>query len=233
MVSPTTCAPDSCSRYAFFDVDGTLLRVKSMFDFQAHRFGRSPYLAQKLRYRAICVRFDLYALAGRTRSYINRRYYEIFRGEPVADVQQAAEEWFFERTAELGSMFIAPAIDVLQTHRRAGAGIVLVSGSFEALLLPIARSLGGADILATRLETIDGIYTGNILAPQMIGAGKSDAVRAYLRDRGARASDCFAYGDHWSDLAMLRTVGKPGVVAGDARLETYARGNGWPVIPET
>jgi len=233
MFSPMTCTLDSRSRYAFFDVDGTLLRVKSMFDFQAHRFGRSSHLVQKLQYRATRARFGLYALAGRSRSYMNRRYYETFRGAPAADVRRAAEEWFLERTAALGSMFIAPAIDVLQAHRRAGAGIVLVSGSFEALLLPVARALGGADILATRLETIDGIYTGNILAPQMIGAGKSEAVRAYLRDRGARASDCFAYGDHWSDLAMLRTVGRPGVVAGDARLETYARRNGWPVITET
>lgn len=233
MVSRTTRTPiraPAPRRFAFFDVDGTLLPFKSMFDFQAYCSRRSRRWSVRLRHLAIRARFAVYELAGASRSYVNRRYYDTFRGQRPAQIRRLAEEWLAWRKAEGEPLLIAPAIAVLEAHRRAGAGIVLVSGSFNELLQPLAGEIGGAEILATRLEVVGGVYTGRILNAPMIGLGKRNAVRAFVREHGARAEDCFAYGDHWSDLDMLLTVGRPGVVAGDERLEAYARRNGWPVI---
>lgn len=233
MVKQITSLPSAPSRFAFFDVDGTLLPFKSMFDFQSYIARQTRGSNARLRYLARRLRFGFYEIARRNRLFVNRKYYETFRGQRVAEVCQRAEEWFACRKAEGKPLFIAPMIDVLETHRRDGFGIVLVSGSFNEILAPVARELRATAVLSTRLEAVDGIYTGRILPPQMIGHGKSDAIRAFLLDRGIDPESCSAFGDHWSDLAMLRAVGGPGVVAGDPRLETYAQSMGWPVIANT
>jgi phosphoserine phosphatase len=65
----------------------------------------------------------------------------------------------------------------------------------------------------------DGRYTGEVVRP-MIGEGKREAVLALLRDHpgGVDPRECYAYGDHPSDLPMLECVGNPRVVGGNPDL---------------
>jgi phosphoserine phosphatase len=98
------------------------------------------------------------------------------------------------------------------------------------ILEPLARELGVVHCLATRLEEHEGRYTGEIEGLQMIGQGKADAVRAFLATRGARAAECFAYGDHHTDVPMLEAVGHPVAVIGDPRLAEHARRERWEVL---
>jgi phosphoserine phosphatase len=64
----------------------------------------------------------------------------------------------------------------------------------------------------------------------MIGRSKAVVVHATARRRGARLTDCHAYADHASDLAMLRRVGHPHVVGEDPVLVAAAHAEGWPVL---
>ncbi len=105
-----------------------------------------------------------------------------------------------------------------------------MSGSFPAVLAPLAQRLGVDHLLATTLESVGGRYTGEILPPQTIGAGKADAIAAFLRSKEAEAQDSYAYGDDISDLPMLEAVGHPTVVAGDCTLLAHAHRAGWPVL---
>lgn len=90
--------------------------------------------------------------------------------------------------------------------------------------------LGVRHILATRLEVREGRYTGEILPPQTIGAGKAQAVDTFLRARDCSPEWCYAYGDDVSDLPMLEAVGQPTVVSGGRKLKANARTMGWRVI---
>jgi phosphoserine phosphatase len=65
----------------------------------------------------------------------------------------------------------------------------------------------------------------------MIGRAKGVVLHATARRRQAILTDCHAYADHASDLAMLRSVGHPHVVGTDPVLLTTARAEGWPVLP--
>jgi phosphoserine phosphatase len=74
-------------------------------------------------------------------------------------------------------------------------------------------------VLCARPEVRDGVLTGGLLGGPMIGEGKRAAVRAVLRAHPeAAARDCYAYGDHISDLPMLAEVGHPVVVGADPEL---------------
>ena len=78
-----------------------------------------------------------------------------------------------------------------------------------------------------------GVFSGELSQPATIGSGKALAIRSFLgQQRGAPEHCLFAYGDHYSDLAMLQLARHPVVVAGDADLERYAREHHWPILLE-
>ncbi|WP_020593052.1 HAD family hydrolase [Kiloniella laminariae] len=213
--------------YAFFDVDDTLINVKSMFSFQDYWYSlvstpeeQEAFGTEMGRLRAENAPWEI----------LNRRYYSYFAGRSVSQVADCAEQWFLhlERTVE--DLFHTAIIEKLGQHQAKGDVPVFVSGSFPAALAPSARRFGVEHILATTMEVTEGRYTGEILPPQTIGAGKAEAVAGFLAKTQVPATACYAYGDDISDLPMLEAVGHPFVVSGGRGLEEHARKVGWPVL---
>lgn len=211
---------------AFFDVDETLVTIKSMFRFLRHYWravGRpeSDYLDVEAEFRTLPQR-------GVTRSESNRRFYAQFAGDPVDQVARFGREWFEQ---ELGSpdLWHRPGLEALRRHRAAGDLVVLVSGSFPPCLDPLAAHLRADRVLCSRPATEAGRYTGELAVP-MIGEAKGDAVRQLLAEHGLAAEQCFAYADHASDLPLLEAVGHPCVVGSDPVLEARVRELGWATL---
>lgn len=214
--------------YAFFDVDDTLISVKSMLSFQDFWYQKYPDPEAEYRYRAD-LRAQLHP--GACWAALNRLYYSYFAGRSETAVIEAGRQWFEHMHSAQQGFFHSRVVDELIAHGRQGRPAVFVSGSFPALLDPIAKVLGVELILATKLEVRDGFYTGAILTPQTIGEGKAQAIRQFLAERQAPAANCFAYGDDVSDLPMLQAVANPVVVSGGRGLEARAREFGWRVMP--
>ncbi|MEU2380693.1 MULTISPECIES: HAD-IB family hydrolase [Streptomyces] len=205
----------------FSDVDETLITAKSMLDFLdhyfPHRYGRRGAL------KAARVRADLAGLLARgaCRAEANRRFYRAWRGEPAAAVHALAARWFAARAAGPG-FFVEPTLAALREHVRRGADVVLVSGSFPAVLTPLAEQVGARRVLCSTPRVHRGVYTGALLGAPMIGEAKRGAVRALLAEHpDVRAAHCYAYGDHVSDLPMLTEVGHPVQVGDDPVLRAH------------
>ncbi|WP_347331912.1 HAD family hydrolase [Marinimicrobium locisalis] len=212
---------------AFFDVDETLISVKSMLSFQTFWYDRMGDELGRARYER-----DLrqHSHSGASREFLNRLYYQHFSGRDPERVKAMGQEWF-EHQRHLAAPFYHPRpLAELQMHQRQGREIVLVSGSFPALLEPIARELGVPHILSARLVVREGLYTGEVLSPQTIGSGKAEAIGEFLSERQCNPERCYAYGDDISDFPMLRAVGCPTVVNGARELEARARAMGWRVM---
>ena len=217
--------------YAFFDVDDTLITIKSLLRFQEYWYqwkrdeaGRKPYIDEIQELLAQDAPWE----------FVNRRYYAHFAGRSVIDIKQCVQLWYKDTVRELEnhnqSLFQPAIVQRLQQHRLEGLEPVFVSGSFELLLEPIAQYLQVKHVLAIRQQVVDGVLTGHILPPQTIGQGKADAVLQFLNGKSVAAENCYAYGDDISDAQMLSSVGFPFVVKGGRRLEEYAQQIGWPVI---
>lgn len=217
------------SSYAFFDVDETIIAMKSMFDFFEYwcaHGGGGPDALPMFEERFARLRAD-----GAPREELNKDYYRFFRGVAPVELDEAGELWFHQRVFRQSHVFHAPVVQRLREHARNGEAPVFVSGSFPAALKPLADCLGVEDILATRMLTDDdGFYTGEIGEPQTIGEGKRRAVEMFLAQKGAEAARCYAYGDDLSDLPMLDAVGRPVAVGADTPLTRLARTNGWEVV---
>ncbi|TDC78869.1 HAD family hydrolase [Streptomyces hainanensis] len=190
----------------FCDVDETLITTKSMFDFLA--FHTPPGV-----YRRVAGELRSMADRGIPRTEVNRAYYRAYRGAPVAEIREAGRRWYTDRAARPG-FYVPETLLALREHRAAGAALVLVSGSFDACLRPVAEAVDATHVLCTRPLADGGRYTGEIETP-MIGDHKQAAVQALLADHpDIDPADCYAYGDHPSDLPMLDCVGHP-VAVGD------------------
>ncbi|MDI6100397.1 HAD-IB family hydrolase [Actinoplanes sp. NEAU-A12] len=206
---------------AFFDVDETLIAVKSMFDFldyhRRHGGAARPVPPLPAGWRG-------------SRTELNRAYYRGYAGVSWARLLEEGRRWYAD-LCRRPRPFIAGGLDALHRHRAAGHAVVLVSGSFLPCLGPLARHLGADSLVCARPEvTALGTLTGEIRRP-VIGPAKAAAADRILAERQVHPDDCFAYADHASDLDLLDAVGHPHVVGDDPVLRRHARERGWPVLP--
>jgi HAD superfamily hydrolase (TIGR01490 family) len=215
------------SKYAFFDVDETVISVKSMFSFMEIYFAKNKNRLLEERFHNEMS--DLIK-SNTDRNIVNAKYYSFFKHFSIFSVNNTCKAWFKTHSSQKELFYNQKIIKELELYQNNNIVCVFVSGSFRELLQPIADDLGVEHILSINLERDGGKYTGNIIPPQTIGEGKADAINLFLAAHGGEAKDCYAYGDDISDVSMLEAVGNPRAVAGGRRLENYATTKGWPII---
>jgi HAD superfamily hydrolase (TIGR01490 family) len=208
---------------AFFDVDETLLSVRTLESFLLHYLRLVPSMISRERLQELA-----HKVVELDRVEFNRLYFGIWSGQPAARVLDAGHSWYAEASAEPG-FFRANVLERLRAHQDAGDRVVLVSGSFDAPLRPLAEAVGADRLYCTELEVVDGRYTGTI-SQAMINDDKRRAVDAYLSSSG-QDGDSWGYGDHPSDLALLEGVRHPVVVGSDPAMLEVAQRRQWPVLP--
>jgi len=136
--------------------------------------------------------------------------------------------------------FFPKGVDQVAWHARQGHGIVLVSGTLAPLAQEMSLALvirlgvrgiaASVTVCATRLEEIDGRWTGRIVGDAMFGAAKARAVRRLAEENGFDLARCYAYGDSWGDRWMLESVGRAVAVNPSPKLEALARKREWAVV---
>ena len=219
--------------YVFFDVDETLINVKSMFDFLKYFFQSEAGKISTLgtwKYFLFFYKLKILSKLGVDRSRINKLYYLAYKNKSWDHIKNCGSVWFQEKIDSKGFLKDT-VIRELKEHKKNGAGIVLVSGSFSACLDPLKDYLEADYCLCTKLEIIDDICTGYVIQPQTIGKGKVEAIRLFLKQCGfSDLQSCFAYGDHISDVPMMEIVGNPVVVINTKEFEMYAKSRGWRML---
>ncbi len=227
MVFDTRTGLAPATGFAFFDFDETLVSMKSMLDFQMYWYRQHSDPKSEAHFHAdMQQRYN----SNVTREELNRLYYRHFAGRTCEDTERCARQWFDEISVSISSLLNAAVIDELRAHQSVGREAVIVSGSFPAILKPYATLLGVKYILATRMQQVNGVYTGEILHPQTIGPGKAIAINLFLARHRVSADSCYAYGDDISDSDMLAAVGHPTVVRCNASSELMAENHGWRII---
>lgn len=216
---------------AFFDVDGTLLPHPSLerrFFWRLVKTGNIPP-SNCLRWAGGMARLaDLGSLAA---WQSNKMYLRGVRSCVFSETEPKSACWLPE--------FFPSAIQRIWWHASRGDLVVLVTGTLapiaEIVRLALERELLWRGIesrisaIATQPVSRDGRFTGEVNGALMFGGAKAAAVRKFASARSIPLSQCFAYGDHWMDGAMLQAVGNPVAVNPDARLRRTALRNGWVV----
>ena len=195
------------NRYcSFFDVDGTIINTRSVLSFLEFLRTEVPLNGGEFKrfYTLLCEMLSLKM----PREEVNRFYYSIYRGFRVDDIASFGRKWFASVESRRG-FYNEEVLEKMRAHRRDGAQIVLVTGSFSQLLEPLTQKLEVDAILCSSLQIDGGMFTGLLDGPACIGQGKAQKMIDYARCNNIDLNACFAYGDDPSDLPMLALVGNP------------------------
>jgi len=220
-------APTGPRGAAFFDLDRTLISGSSSFTFAAAAWRASLLEGRQIRRDAVrALSFRLFGASDERSAQTRDRLLDAIRGARVDDL------------AELGVVILPRLVDqvrpesreLIEMHHAAGREQWIVSASSQEIVDPLARAVGMTGGIGTRLEVVDGVYTGELDGPFVYGEGKVEAIMAIVNERGYDLGRCYAYSDSVSDLPMLELVGHPVAVNPDRALEALARARGWPVV---
>ena len=246
----------SCGVAAFFDLDGTLIALPSLERsfFRGLRYRREIRARNYFLWLKEAIRLvprGLGAIMQGNKMYLRGVKSFEERGEGDGNVSTRHKDG---HQAE-GQASLAPPPRILRLpvptffprgteraawHARQGHEIVLLSGTLEPLAREAARALEAelADrgiiltirVIATRLENIDGRWTGRILGKAMFGKAKAHAARRLAAEIRLDLERCFAYGDSLNDRFLMAAVGRPAAVNPSSKLASMARERGWPIF---
>lgn len=212
---------------AFFDLDKTVIARSSTYVFS------KPFFAQGLINRRAVLESSyahfMFLLSGADHDQMERmraNLTNMVAGWDVAQIQSIVAETLHELVDPL---IYAEAVDLIADHRIRGHDVVIVSASGEEVVAPIAEALGATHTAATRMEVVDGKYTGTVDF-YCYGEGKVTAIEKLSATEGYDLSRCYAYSDSITDLPMLSAVGHPTAVNPDRNLRREATARGWPVL---
>jgi HAD superfamily hydrolase (TIGR01490 family) len=211
---------------AFFDLDKTVIAKSSTLAF-GRPFFHGGLINRRAVLKAAYAQF-VFSLAGADEQQMDRlraQLTEMCAGWDVATVHEIVEETLHEIVDPL---VYAEAADLIEEHRLAGREIVIVSSSGADVVEPIGEMLGADRVVATRMVTREGRYTGEIEF-YAYGENKAAAIRELAEAGGYDLADCYAYSDSITDLPMLSVVGHPTAVNPDRALRRAATERGWPV----
>jgi HAD superfamily hydrolase (TIGR01490 family) len=215
-------------RVAFYDLDGTLVDTNlvhaAVFTLAnvGEWSGRVSYL---LGFAARIPR--LYIAEQRDRRLLNTVLFEAFKGVSRDRLFSLGEE-YCDRVL-IGHLF-PRAVELIEANREAGIDPVLVTGSPDFVVAPLARHLGIADFAANRFVFSRGRSTGRLAEPVMAGDEKAVWCADYAAAHDMKLADCWGYADSHYDTAFLAALGHPVAVNPDRRLRAAALSRQWPVI---
>nr|WP_326493297.1 haloacid dehalogenase-like hydrolase [Kocuria sp. SL71] len=115
----------------------------------------------------------------------------------------------------------------LEEHRAAGHRTVLVTGSPELLVSPVADLFD--EVVASRMGVRAGVLTGYLDTPPLVDEARAQWLKRYAQDHGLDLSRSFGYGDSVADAAWLGLVGHPAAVNPDIPLYRLAKRSHWPI----
>jgi len=221
-------------KVAFFDLDGTLI--------EAHLFlglAKYNFKFKKNRIETLCyiLRHILITPFWFTKLISKEKYYRSW-GENVSQMIKNTETIKMKDILTwLSDEYLLPTIKrkilkKLEQHQKEGFLTILTSGSFENLLEVIADRLKIDFFVGTRLENIDGRFTGKIIPPFCFGSRKVERIKQLMKDQNFKIDfkESFAYSDGIFDLPMLELVANPVVVDPDKNLLKIAQNKNWELI---
>jgi HAD superfamily hydrolase (TIGR01490 family) len=218
----------SMNKAAFYDLDGTLLscNLVTMYAYYA-RNDRSP-LKSVYQFSKVLLSVPLlFGLDLYSRSLFNVFSFRAYRGMHRDRLIGLADD-LFEVT--LKPSIFPQAQALIDTTRGLGYRNVLVTGTLDFTIRPIALHFGIDEVICNRLEFKRHAATGRVLPPLLAESEKARSIREYAFREGIDLTQSCAFSDSSADVPMLSEVGHPVATNPTRRLRRIAIERRWPIL---
>jgi len=114
-------------------------------------------------------------------------------------------------------------------HRENHADVVILSSVMMEICRLIGSHLGMDDIICTKLEENNGVYTGLPETRFCFRDEKRVRMADYCELNNYKLSEAYYYGDSIADLPALEIVGNPVCISPDRKLRNVALSRNWRI----
>jgi HAD superfamily hydrolase (TIGR01490 family) len=149
-----------------------------------------------------------------------RRYEGVDEAELRRLVDDVLSEALLQRT-------MPEAVRRIRHHRDAGHRTVLITGTIDVLVEPLASLFD--EVVAGHMHSRDGVWTGYLATPPLVDEARAAWLSRYADDHGVDLPRSYAYGDSHSDRPWLELVGNPQAVNPDPYLFRHAKRRHWHI----
>jgi HAD superfamily hydrolase (TIGR01490 family) len=216
------------NKAAFYDLDGTLLSC-NLVTMHAY-YARNDRSLLKSVYQFTKVLLSVPLLFGLdlySRSVFNVFSFRAYRGMHRDRLIGLADDLF---EVILKPSIFPQAQSLINTTRELGYRNVLVTGTLDFTVRPIALHFGIEEIICNRLEFKNHIATGRVLPPLLAENEKARSIREYGLHKGIDLAESCAFSDSSADIPMLSAVGHPVATNPTRRLRRVAQQKNWPIL---
>jgi HAD superfamily hydrolase (TIGR01490 family) len=216
------------NKAAFYDLDGTLLSCNLVTMHAYYARNNRSLVKGALIFTMVLLSVPvLFGLDLCSRSLFNKVSF-FFYWRMHRDRLIGLADDLFEVTLKPSIFPSAKAL--VETTRDLGYRNILVTGTLDFQIRPIALYFGFDEVICNRLEFKKHVATGRVLAPLLAQKEKARSIRAYAEQEGIDLTQSCAFSDSSADVPMLSSVGHPVATNPTRRLRRIAIKNNWPIL---
>lgn len=213
---------------AFFDVDGTIINATIVHYYAYYKTCGYSGFRRLLWTISFLPKILYYIVLDKiSRSQFIQSFYQQYSGLKHRDCVSRSGQLF---EAIMRPRIFSGAVDRIREHQLRGERVVLVTGSLDFIMEPLAKFTKADDLIALSMKEKDGWLTGETEGPLIGDEEKARIIIDYAKRHGIDLDRCYAYADSNSDQPMLRSVGYPVVVNPGRRLKKTAKACGWEIV---
>ena len=214
-------------KLAIFDLDHTILKCNSdhsWLDYLINKgfIKKEEYFEQNAEFQK---KF-------REANVNYKEYYEF----TIQYLRNKSDDYISNIRSDFMKEIIEPSINIyalrlIHKHYEKDDELLLASGTTSIIAGPIAKRLEFQNVVCTKCEQKNNIYTGKIEDPPSLGEGKLINVQTWMQNNGfSNFNGTTFYSDSILDMPLLEKVEKPVAVNPDKELLRVSQDLGWEII---
>ena len=214
-------------KLAIFDLDHTILKCNSdhsWLDYLINKgfIKKEEYFEQNAEFQK---KF-------REANVNYKEYYEF----TIQYLRDKSDDYISNIRSDFMKEIIEPSINIyalrlIHKHYEKDDELLLASGTTSIIAGPIAKRLEFKNVVCTKCEQKNNIYTGKIEDPPSLGEGKLINVQTWMQNNGfSNFNGTTFYSDSILDMPLLEKVEKPVAVNPDKELLRVSQDLGWEII---
>lgn len=208
-----------------FDLDHTLLRVNSSFEFGKYLFLHKHLSFAQMLLLSVCYIFHcLHFINVQTLHHIN--FTCLFKGKSRPLFRKLLEKFLDEK---LTGLIYQPAYEALLAAQRSEHFVALMSSSPDFIVEAIARRFGILHMQATTY-LVDRQEFFQALGPIVNGAEKAKTLNKLVNELQVSKENSYSYSDSHLDLPFLFEAGHPIAVQPKRSLMKISKKLSWTVL---
>ena len=209
---------------AFFDLDHTIINANSGKLIARHAYQNGLFSTRDMINAALWS--SLHDSRFMTPDRIIGKILKSFKNIPEAQFRRITHQVFDAQIKDTIRKNIGTEIT---SHKQKNGHTVILSAALFYICTAVKDFLGMDDAVCTRLEVIDGYFSGASDGKYCYGEEKLFQAIHYCETQNFSLDQAYFYSDSISDLPLLEKVGYPVCVVPEPKLANIARINGWPV----